>query len=158
MTNQHTKRLLIIFHSKTGRTKKLIEAAFEGAVDPTLDAVEVRMLTCSEASATDLLWADGLLLGTPENFGYMSGAMKDFFDRTFYEVEGKLIPLPYALLISAGNDGSGAERAIKRIANGFPFKQVANTLISIGEVDGQDLAKAREIGMTLAAGLALGMY
>jgi hypothetical protein len=158
MTNQHTKHLLIVFHSKTGRTKKLVGAAYKGCVDPALDPVEVRLLTSNEAAADDLLWADGLLLATPENFGYMSGAMKDFFDRTFYEVEGKLIALPYALLISAGNDGSGAERAIQRIANGYPFKQVAGTLISKGEVSDQDLAKAREIGMTLAAGLALGMY
>lgn len=118
----------------------------------------MRVERAHDAGPEDLLWADGLLLGTPENFGYMSGALKDFFDRTFYEVEGRLSPLPYALLISAGNDGTGAVRAINRIANGYPLVAVQEPLISRGEPDADTLARCRELGMTLAAGLALGMF
>jgi multimeric flavodoxin WrbA len=115
------KHLLIVFHSKTGNTAALADAAARGAASDEVNDVEVRMLRAAEAGPTDLLWADALLLGTPENFGYLSGALKDFLDRTFYEVEGKLSPLPYAMFVSAGNDGSGAVRAMERIANGYPF-------------------------------------
>ena len=108
------KNLLIVYHTQTGNTEKLAEAAREGATDELVEGVDVRYLKVGSAGPEDLLWADGLLLGTPENFGYMSGAMKDFFDRTFYPVEGRIISLPYAVFISAGNDGSGALRAIRR--------------------------------------------
>ena len=104
--------LLIVYHSKTGNTEALAQAAYAGATDELIEAVDVRLLRAHDAGPADLLWADALLLGTPENFGYMSGAMKDFLDRTFYEVEGRIAALPYAIFVSAGNDGSGAVRAI----------------------------------------------
>jgi len=100
------KHLLIVYHTKTSNTGRLAAAVHAGATDPTVSDVAVRQLTASVAGPADLLWADGLLLGTPENFGYMSGALKDFFDRTYYEVEGTLAPLPYSIFVSAGNDGS----------------------------------------------------
>lgn len=136
----------------------MAQAVCKGAQNPEIEAIDVRFLTARDAGPEDLLWADGLLLGTPENFGYMSGAMKDFLDRTFYEVEGKLKPLPYALFISAGNDGSGAVRAIQRIANGYPFTPVQEPLIARGELDPQILLQCEELGMTLAAGIELGMF
>ena len=95
------KHLLIVFHSKTGNTQNLAEAVIRGANSTEASAVEVRALRAVEAGPADLLWADALLLGTPENFGYLSGALKDFLDRTFYEVEGKLKPLPYAMFAAA---------------------------------------------------------
>ena len=152
------KRLLIVYHSKTGHTQAMADAAFAGATAPEVDPVDVRFLRAHEAGPEDLMWCDGLLLGTPENFGYMSGALKDFFDRTFYEVEGKITPLPYALFISAGNDGSGAVRAIQRIANGYPLQAVQEPIICKGEVDQATLTACHELGMTLSAGLALGMF
>ena len=85
-------------------------------------------------------------------------AMKDFLDRTFYPVEGKILSLPYAIFISAGNDGSGALRAIRRIANGYPFREVQEPLIAQGEVTDHDLNRAEELGMTLAAGIEAGIY
>ena len=88
----------------------------------------------------------------------MSGALKDFFDRTFYEVEGKLNPLPYALVIGAGNDGTGAVRAIKRIANGYPFIEVQTPIISRGAPEADDLAQCRDLGMAMAAGISMGLY
>jgi len=150
-------RLLIVYHSQTGNTKAMAEAARQGATDPLIEGVDVRLKTVAHAGPADLLAAQGLLLGTPENFGYMSGGMKDFLDRTFYPVEGKLRPLPYAVFISAGNDGEGALRAIRRIAGGYPFVEVQDPIIARGDVE-PHLPACRELGMTLAAGLEAGVY
>jgi len=155
------KNLLIVYHSKTGNTQALAEAVKAGAQHKDVIAVgkvEIRYLQARAAGPDDLLWADGLLLGTTENFGYLSGALKDFLDRTFYEVEGKLKPLPYALFISAGNDGSGAAKAMERIANGYPFIEVQKPVICRGNVDAQALNKCHALGMTLAAGIAMGIF
>ena len=152
------RHLLIVYHSKTGNTEALAKAVCEGACDDFIEAVDVRLLRATDAGPDDLLWADALLLGTPENFGYMSGAMKDFFDRTFYEVEGRMAPLPYALFISAGNDGTGAVRAIRRIGNGYPFKEVQAPLIIRDGVRHPDRVACRELGMAIAAGLDAGIF
>ena len=154
-----TKHLLIVFHSKTGRTARLADAVLAGARHSELaGAIEVRCLTAAEATPADLLWANAILLGTPENFGYMSGALKDFFDRTFYEVEGRIAPLPYAVFICAGNDGSGALRAIRRIANGYPFREVQPPVLVHGEPAADDLARCNELGAALAFGLDAGVF
>ena len=118
----------------------------------------MRTLRARAAGPEDLLWAHGLLLGTPENFGYLSGAMKDFFDRTFYEVEGRIQPLPYSAFISAGNDGSGALRAMRRIVGGYPFIEVQEPVIAQGEVTPAHLDACQQLGMSLAAGLDAGIY
>ena len=152
------KHLLIVYHTMTGHTGTMAEAAYQGATDPLIEEVEVRLKKAVEAGPDDLLWANGLLLGTPENFGYMSGAMKDFLDRTFYPVEGKLQPLPYAIFISAGNDGRGALSAIRRIAKGYPFTEVQEPVIAQGELEEPHLEACRELGMALAAGLEAGIY
>lgn len=152
------KHLLIVHHSQTGNTEQLAKAARDGANQLPDVAVEVRYLVAAAAGSNDLRWANGLLLATPENFGYMAGAMKDFLDRTFYEVEGQLKPLPYALMISASNDGTGAERAIERIVGGYPFIAVQPTLIAKGPVSSAHLAQASDLGATLAAGLDAGIY
>ena len=136
----------------------MAQAVLSGARHEDLTGVEVRLKKAGDAGPDDLLWADGVLLGTPENFGYMSGAMKDFFDRTFYEVVGKLNPLPYALFVSAGNDGTGAVRAIERIVNGYPLIPVQEPIICRGEVGEDTLTRCSELGMSIAAGLELGMY
>jgi len=152
------RNLLIVYHSQTGRTEALARAAYDGARDPMIEAVDVRFLRAAAAGPDDLLWAHGLLLGTPENFGYMSGAMKDFFDRTFYPVEGRIQSLPYALFISAGNDGSGAIRAVRRIANGYPLKEVQEPIVVRGDVTQAALEQCRELGLALAAGLDAGVF
>ena len=152
------KHLLIVFHSKTGNTRQLANAVIDGASSDDVGGVEVRVLRAADAGPEDLLWADGLLLGTPENFGYLSGALKDFLDRTFYEVEGKLTPLPYALFVSAGNDGTGAVRAMERIANGYPFLAVQAPLIARGTPTPEDLDSCRELGQAMAMGLEMGIF
>jgi multimeric flavodoxin WrbA len=152
------KHLLIVYHSQTGNTERMARAVLEGARDPDIDGVEIRFMRALEAGVDDLLWADGLVLGTPENFGYMSGGMKDFLDRTFYPCEGKLEGMPYAMFISAGNDGSGALNAIRRIANGFSFREVQEPVLVVGELDAEHLQACEALGTAMAAGLELGMY
>ena len=152
------KHLLIVYHSQSGNTQRMAEAALAGATNELITETEVRLLRAADAKPEDLLWAEGLLLGTPENFGYMSGGMKDFLDRTFYQVEGQILSLPYAIFISAGNDGSGALRAIRRIANGYPFKEVQEPVIAQGEGTDEHLGSCEELGMTLAAGLEAGIF
>ncbi|MEZ7817776.1 MAG: multimeric flavodoxin WrbA [Candidatus Azotimanducaceae bacterium] len=152
------KNLLIVYHSQTGNTEQMAEAVLAGANDSAIDGVEVRLLQAKDASADDLLWANGLILGTPENFGYMSGALKGFFDRTFYAVEGKIAPLPYSVFISAGNDGSGALRSIERIANGYPFVSVQAAIICKGTPTSVELSNCKELGQALATGLELGIF
>ena len=152
------KHLLIVYHTKTGNTGRLALAALEGATSDEVGGVEVRFRSARCARPHDLLWADGLLIGTPEYLGYMAGAMKDFIDRTFYEVEGKLQPLPCAIFISAGNDGSGALRALRRIINGYPFHEVQEPVVAQGPIGDAHLARCRELGMALAIGLEAGIY
>lgn len=148
--------LLIVYHTQSGNTGRLAEAVLRGAQQET--NVTTRMQRAFDTTIDDLLACNGLLLGTPENFGFMSGALKDFFDRTYYPAEGKTIALPYATFISAGNDGSGAVRQIERIAIGYGWKRVAEPLIVRKEITATDLTACEELGAALAAGLALGIY
>lgn len=151
------KHLLLIWHSQSGRTRQLADAAAEG-IRTLADEVGLRMLRAGDAGLEDLLWADGLLLATPENFGYMCGALKDFMDRTYYPAEGRTIGLPYALIVSCDTDGSGAVRAVERIATGYGWKPVAEPLISRGDPAPDRLERAGELGQTLAAGLTMGVF
>ncbi len=151
------KHLLAIYSSQTGRTRTLLGAVRAG-VDEFAEEVELRVLPALQAGLDDLLWADGLLIGTPENFGYMSGAVKDFLDRVYYPSEGRKLGMVYAVLVSAGNDGSGAIRAIERIAGGCGWNRVAEPLVVKGEPDEAALALCRELGQTLAAGLSCGVF
>ncbi|MFT3758248.1 flavodoxin family protein [Thauera sp.] len=150
------KRLLIVHHTQSGNTGRLAEAVLRGA--RRIDGVDTRLLRAFDAGADDLLACDGLLLGTPENFGTMSGGLKDFFDRTYYPCEGRLVGLPYAVFVSAGNDGTGAVREIGRIARGYGWKQVAEALIARGEIATGHLDAAEELGEAMASGLGMGIF
>ena len=150
------KNLLIIYHSQSGNTQALAEAIVRGCRQEP--QANLRVKRAFEADLQDLLWAQAILFGTPENFGTMSGALKDFFDRTFYPAEPYSLNLPYAIFISAENDGTGAVREIDRIAKGYPFKKVAEPLIIKGELSRQDITQAQDFGQAIAAGLCLGIY
>jgi flavorubredoxin len=151
------KRLLLIYSSQTGRTEAMMRAVCEG-IEDFVGEVDVRVLLALEAGIDDLLWAEGLLIGTPENFGYMSGAVKDFMDRTYYPAEGKVDGLPFALFVAAGNDGSGAVRAVERIALGYRWTAICDPLVLRGEIGEAERERCRELGRTMAAGLAVGMF
>jgi multimeric flavodoxin WrbA len=152
------KNLLIIYHSKGGKNQRMADAVKSGADHPDIEGVEVRFLRAPDATDQDLLWADGIIFGTPENFGYMSGALKDFFDRTFYEVEGKVDAKPFCIFIGAGNDGQGALMSIRRICKGYNFKEIQEPLIVIGDLGDNDLVRCEEMGMGMAAGLEAGIF
>jgi multimeric flavodoxin WrbA len=159
-----TRVLLIHGGHAGGRTERLVQAVAAGvreageATDEGDDGVELRVLPALQAGIDDLLWCQGLLIATPEHFGYMSGAVKDFFDRTFYPAEGRTEGLPYALCVSAGNDGTGTIRAVERIATGYRWKPIAEPLLVVGAPEERHLAACRELGQTMAAGLAAGLY
>ncbi len=153
------KRLLVVYHTQSGHTGTMAEAVLRGA---RREAGTETVLRCAgEATLEDLLACDGLVIGTPENFGAMAGMVKDFFDRTYYPAEGKTVGLPYALFISAGNDGSGAVTQIERIATGYGWKHVAEPLIvhiAQHEVTAADLAACEELGEAMASGITLGIF
>lgn len=150
------KNLLIIYHSQSGNTEQLAHAVLGGCVQEA--DVDSRLQRAFDTDLEALRWADGLLLGTPENFGTMSGGLKDFFDRTYYPAEPYKLNLPYGIFISADNDGSGAVRDIKRIAKGYPLRLVSEPLIVNGAVNADHLRQAEEFGLGMAAGLALGIF
>jgi len=122
------------------------------------DDVETRFLRAFDANLDDLLWADGIIFGTPENFGYMSGALKDFFDRTFYPAEPHQINLPYGIFVSSGNDGTGAVREIDRIVKGYPLRKICEPLVIVGGFKQGDHDLCLEFGLCMAAGLAMGIF
>lgn len=151
------KRLLIVHASQTGHTLQLVDALCQ----PLLawqDELQLQRIPAGEASLDDLLSADGIVLATPENFGYMAGKMKDFFDRTYGPAQGLTEGLPYAMLVSAGTDGQGAIRSMRRIATGYGWREVLAPVLACGEVTAQHLAAAAEQGEYLAAGLLIGRW
>ena len=151
------RRLLIVFHTQSGRSEQLALAAFRGASSE--GEVEVRLQRAIDASSADLLWANALLLVTPENFGTTAGGMKDLLDRIYYPCErAGLAALPYALIISAGNSGTGCDNQLSRILQAMRMKKVQETLLVLGNPREEDLAQAGELGMALAIGLAAGIF
>lgn len=152
------KHLLIVYHSQSGTTSQMAEAVIRGARHRDIGNVEVRVRSALEADADDLLWCDGFILGTPENFGYMSGAMKYFLDRSFYACVDRVDGRPYALFVRAGNDGSGAITSLQRILKGLSVREVQSPVLIAGEFDESRLAECEELGMTMAAGLEAGVF
>jgi NAD(P)H-dependent FMN reductase len=151
-------RILLIYGGHAGgRTLQMVEAVTTGIL-MSGESIELRAQPALDADADDLLWTQALLIGTPEHFGYMSGAVKDFMDRTFYPVEGKVEGLPYAIFVSAGNDGTGAVSSIERIALGYKWKKVAEAVVVKGEIDENARERCMELGQMLASGLALGIF
>ena len=146
----------------------MAQAAAAGAAVES--QVGVRLKHARDAAAGDLLEAEGYIFATPENLGAMSGVMKDFFDRTYYAVLDRIVARPFAVLICAGSDGQNAARQIMRIATGLHLKPVAPPLIvcthaqtpeailSEKEIGKEDLSRCEEIGATMAAGLAVGIF
>ena len=152
------KRLLIVSHTPSANTRALTEAVTRGASHPDIEGVDVRVIAPLAANPGDVLWADGVILGTTENFGYMSGAMKDFFDRIYYPCLEKTEGLPYGLFIRAGNDGNGARSSIERIVTGLRWRSVCDPIVAAGEFKPVYLEQCEELGMTLAAGLEAGVF
>lgn len=162
------KRLLIVWHSRTGAARALADAAAGGASAGR--EVEVVVRTADAAAPEDLLAADGYLFAAPENLAALSGEMKAFFDRCYYPVLDRLNGRPYAAIIAAGSDGTGAARQLARIATGWRLKAIAEPLIVCTHaqtpdailaqkaVAADELARAGDLGATFAAGLSMGVF
>lgn len=150
------KKLLIVYHTGGVKTAKMAEAVERGARGE--EDVKVVVKRCAEAGPEDVLAADGLILGTPENFGYMSGMMKDFLERVFYPCEGKVNGRPWALFVGAGQDGSGAVSSVERIVLGLRLKKVHDPVVVVKDLQANHLAQCEELGAAFAAGLAMGVF
>lgn len=162
------KRLLIVWHSRTGAARAMAQAAARGALAEA--EVEVRLLKAEAAHPDDLLAADGYLFVAPENLAALSGEMKAFFDRCYYPLLERLNGRPYAALIAAGSDGTGAARQLARIATGWRLKPIAETRIVITHaqtperilaekaVSAGELQACEDLGAAMAAGLAMGVF
>ena len=162
------KTLLIVYHSMTGGTRQMAEAAQAGAAEE--GGVTVRLLHAAQAGPDDVLAADGYLFATPENLAAISGQLKDFFDRCYYPALDRINGRPYACLICAGSDGQNAVRQIERIATGWRLKPVAEPIIvcthaqtpeailAPKQLGADDLERCRAVGQAMAIGLALGVF
>ncbi|MBF5056152.1 hypothetical protein Y5W_01446 [Alcanivorax sp. 521-1] len=151
------KQLLIVAHAPSPNTRRLAEAALRGAGHEDIEQVRAVWKPPLEAGPEDVLACDGILLGTTENLGYMSGALKDFFDRTYYHVIDDKQGLPCALYIRAGHDGTGTRRAIESIVTGLRWNWAQEPLLCRGEWRDEFIDQVEELGMYLAAGLDAGI-
>lgn len=147
------KHLLIVCNTPSENTSTLALAAKQGASDDAIENTRITLKTPLEANSEDVLNCDALLLGTTENFGYMSGQLKDFFERIYYPCLEKTQGKPYALYIKAGNDGQGTKIAVEKIVTGLRWKAVQPALILQGEYQTEFEDQVRELGMLMAAGL-----
>ncbi|MEQ5802793.1 NAD(P)H-dependent oxidoreductase [Halomonas sp. H10-9-1] len=152
-----SKRLLIVAHVPSPNTARLREAAERGARHPEVGGIEVVVKAPFETGPDDVLACDAILLGTPENLGTMSGALKDFFDRSYYPLLDKTQGLPCALYVRAGHDGTGTRRAVESIVTGLRWRWVQAPLILRGEWQEAFPERVEELAMTMAAGLEAGM-
>jgi len=149
------KTLLIVYHTAGAKNAQMAEAVARGA--QAEEGVKVVVKRCTEAGPDDVLAADGLILGTPENFGYMSGMMKDFLERIFYACEGKVEGRPWALFVGTGLDGAGAVASVERIVTGLRLKKIGEPIVVVKELKPEHIAALEELGAAMAAGLAAGI-
>ncbi len=157
--------LLIVWHSRTGASEAIARAAFAGA-----GAETARLLRADEAGAADLLAASTYLFVCPENLGTMSGLMKEFFDRTYYDTLGRIEGRGYASIIAAGSDGAGAQAQLERIVTGWRLRRVAEPMIvncaaqtpeaitAPKQVPDKVLKTCHDLGQALGEGTRLGLF
>lgn len=149
------KRLLVVHHTVSPATHALHLAVMAGARDPSLKEIEVVERPALVATAVEVLEADGYLLGSPVNLGYISGALKHFFDQIYYPCIGSTSGRPFAAYLHSNSDAAGALRAINSITTGLEWRQSQAPLVVDGEPGPAQLAAATELGASVAAGLLL---
>ncbi len=152
-----TKRLLIVAHAPSDNTLALREAVVHGARTAEVD-ISVTVKAPLEAGPEDVLASNAVILGTPENLGYMSGALKDFFDRSYYPCLEKTEALPFAVYIRARHDGTGTRRAIESITTGLKWRAVQPPLLLKGEYKPEFATQCEELGRLMAYGLDAGVF
>jgi multimeric flavodoxin WrbA len=152
------RHLLIVSHSPSPNTGALTDAVVRGARHEDVTAVDVRSLPPLQAGTDDVLWAHAVILGTTENFGYMSGALKDFFERIYYPCLEKTQGMPYALFVKGGNDGTGAKTSVERVIAGLRWRAVQDPIVMRGAFKEEWLGPCEELGMAMAVGLEAGIF
>ncbi len=153
-----SKTLLIVCNTPSPNTEQLAQATYNGASDEAIEHVTAIFKTPLEATANDVLTASGIVLGTTENFGYMSGLMKDFLERIYYPCLEHTEGMPYALYVKAGNDGEGARTSVERIVTGLRWKPVQPATLLSGDFNSEFIDTCFELGMTVSAGIEAGIY
>ena len=152
------KRICVAYYSQAGHARMLAEAVAAGAA--AMEGAACQLVPAAQVDAAVLLAADGLIIVSPEYFGYMAGGIKAMFDRSYEtaHADPRMFRKPYTIVVSAGNDGQGARSSIERICRGYRLKLVFEPLVVVGEPDAAALARCREAGQTLAAGCVAGIY
>lgn len=146
-------QLLIVHHTPSPATHTILTEIRRGADDPAIEGVGVVVRAALEATASDVLAADGYLLGAPANLGYLAGALKHFFDQIYYPCLESTIGRPFGAWLHGNDDTTGAARAIETITTGLRWQRVAPTLELTGAPDADALAACRELGAVTAATL-----
>lgn len=153
-----SKRLLIVANQPSSNTQALAAAVERGACDKRIEGVDILCREPLSAQVEDVLACDGIIIGTTENFGYMSGLIKDFFERIYYPCLEKTEGLPYALYVRAGNDGAGTQTAVERIVTGLRWSAIQPCLVLQGDYQTHFEDECEELGMLMAAGLEAGVF
>jgi NAD(P)H-dependent FMN reductase len=146
-------RLLVVHHTASPALHSLFDAVMEGATNKEIEGVDVVARPALTASAVDVLEADGYVLGTPANLGYISGALKHFFDTIYYPCLDATIGRPYGWYVHGNNDTAGAERAVETITTGLRWRRAYDPVTVVGAPTRDDLDRCWDLGATLAAGL-----
>jgi len=152
------RQLLIVAHCPSPNTRALTEAVVRGAGSEEISGVQVRHLAPLEAGPNDVLRAHAVIIGTTENFGYMAGRIKDFFERIYYPCLEQTQGLPYALFVKGGKDGTGARNSVQSIITGLRWRPVQEPLVMTGQFREEWLQPCEELGMAVAAGLEAGIF
>jgi len=150
--------VLAVANCPSENTIRLLDAVTNGVLQTECDDLVCRKRTPIEASAEDVLWADGILLGTTENFGYMSGLVKDFLERIYYPCLEQTQGLPFGLYVKGGLDGQGAKTSVERIVTGLRWKPICSPLVLTGNFCADFESQCEELGQRMAAGLDAGIY
>jgi len=155
---EKTALILVTYHSQTGNTRQMAEAVARGVSET--EGAELILKRAFDTNADDIRDCDALVICSPEYFGYMAGAIKDLFDRTYEALreDGKVHRKPYAVVISAGNDGAGALNHIERILKGYRLRKVQHPIIAKGRVTDDTLSRCVELGKTMAEGVRAGVF
>ncbi|MDR9468493.1 NAD(P)H-dependent oxidoreductase [Marinospirillum sp.] len=152
------KKLLLVAHAPSPNTRRLVDAVLAGAGHEDIQGVDTVWIPPLQAQPEDVLQADAIILGTTENLGYMSGALKDFFDRCYYPVLEEKQGLPCALYIRAGLDGTGTRRAVESIVTGLLWNWAQEPITFKGQWQEDFVEQAEELGLAMAAGLEAGVF
>ncbi|NNF17182.1 MAG: flavodoxin family protein [Gammaproteobacteria bacterium] len=150
--------VLIVANTPSDNTRTLLDAVARGAREVAADAIDIVCQTPLETDAADVRRCHAIIIGTTENFGSMSGLIKDFFERIYYALLEETQGLPYALYVRAGQDGQGTLAAVQRITTGLKWKLIQEPLLLKGKFDPEFIGDCEELGAVMAAGVEAGIY